>query len=108
MLKAVKKSSEVNKSKLKLAASNGNEQNNNNNNNGCNSINNKNNNNIDNNDKSNISESSGMLEIKRGSISGHKSEGSPHDSTPLKKLSLKGNQLCGSILIGNYNVRFWR
>lgn len=106
MLKAVKKSSEVNKSKLKLAASNGNEQNNNNN--GCNSINNKNNNNIDNNDKSNISESSGMLEIKRGSISGHKSEGSPHDSTPLKKLSLKGNQLCGSILIGNYNVRFSR
>lgn len=89
MLKAVKKSSEVNKSKLKLAASNGNE----------------NNNNIDRKDNNNITESSGMLEIKRGSISGQKSEGSPHDSAPLKKLSLKGNQLCGSILIGNYNVK---
>lgn len=90
MLKAVKKSSEVNKSKLKLAASNGNENNNN--------I-------IDRKDNNNITDSSGMLEIKRGSISGQKSEGSPHDSAPLKKLSLKGNQLCGSILIGNYNVR---
>ncbi|KAH8399554.1 hypothetical protein KR222_003632, partial [Zaprionus bogoriensis] len=31
-------------------------------------------------------------------------EASSHDAAPLKKLSLRGNQLCGSILIGNYNV----
>ncbi|XP_030555173.1 protein phosphatase PHLPP-like protein [Drosophila novamexicana] len=84
MLKAVKKTTEVNKSKLKVTASNASENNNNNNN------------------KDNDSDTS-ELAIKRGSISGQKPEGSPNDSPPLKKLSLKGNQLCGSILIGNYN-----
>lgn len=85
MLKAVKKTTEVNKSKLKVTASNASENNNNNNN------------------KDNDSDTS-ELAIKRGSISGQKPEGSANDSPPLKKLSLKGNQLCGSILIGNYNV----
>ncbi|XP_033150769.1 protein phosphatase PHLPP-like protein [Drosophila busckii] len=66
MLKATKKSTTVNKSKLKVAASNGHEQ-------------------------SQLQQLQ-SLEQQQGS-----------DSPPLKKLSLKGNQLCGSILIDNYN-----
>lgn len=97
MLKAVKKSTEVNKSKLKLTASTGNDNNNKENN-----KHNNNNNNTEN--DNNTSEVSGVLGIKRESIVGQKPENQPNDSAPLKKLSLKGNQLCGSILIGNYNV----
>ncbi|XP_017859823.1 PREDICTED: protein phosphatase PHLPP-like protein [Drosophila arizonae] len=90
MLKAVKKTTEVNKSKLKVTASNGDETNSNSNNNSNSSNNNENN-------------SASELTIKHGSISGQKAEVAPNESPPLKKLSLKGNQLCGSILIGNYN-----
>ncbi|KAM8715623.1 hypothetical protein ACLKA7_002642 [Drosophila subpalustris] len=90
MLKAVKKSTEVNKSKLKLTASNGNDNNNKENN-----KHNNNNNNNNNEDDNNTPEVSGSV--------GQMSENLPNDSPPLKKLSLKGNQLCGSILIGNYN-----
>ncbi|XP_032591651.2 protein phosphatase PHLPP-like protein [Drosophila grimshawi] len=94
MLKAVKKTTEVNKSKLKVTASTANENTNNNSNN-SNSSSNKNSN--------NDSQGASELAIKNGSIVGQKPEGSSNDSPPLKKLSLKGNQLCGSILIGNYN-----
>ncbi|XP_034100458.1 protein phosphatase PHLPP-like protein [Drosophila albomicans] len=103
MLKAVKKSTEVNKAKLKLSASNGNENNittNNNNNKNKNSSSSGINSNKD---SDNNSEVSSALDLKRETIVGQISEGSSNDCLPLKKLSLKGNQLCGSILIGNYN-----
>ncbi|KAH8376976.1 hypothetical protein KR093_002422 [Drosophila rubida] len=93
MLKAVKKSTEVNKTKLKLSASHGKENNNSSNNN-----NNSNSGNSSNKDTDRSSEVSSAL-----GLTAAKSEGSPNDCPPLKKLSLKGNQLCGSILIGNYN-----
>lgn len=36
------------------------------------------------------------------------SSDSGEQQKPLKTFSLKGNQLSGSILIGNYNVRIFR